>query len=157
MYLPLMSKEQLAEYSSAVNNFFDTLNTFSVSDLSKSPSASDWSAAFVVHHMADSESYFLTRYFNALVENRPNIHPFDEDLFPVSLKYAERDPQKSVALIKASSAILVDVLQSVPQDGWNRISIHPEAGELKVSDILAKAISHTSAHTGQLKEIKAAL
>ena len=152
-----MSKEQLAEYSSAVNNFFEVLNSFSTSDLSKSPSANDWSAAFVVHHMADSESYFLTRYYNTLTENRPSIHPFDEDLFPASLKYAERDPQKSIGFIKASSAILVDVLQSVSAESWNRISIHPEAGELKVSDILGKAISHTNAHTGQLKEIKDAL
>jgi hypothetical protein len=89
--------------------------------------------------------------------DKPAIAPFDEEVYPTSLKYEKRDVTKSLAAIEGISAAVVNLLSNADQSAWNRIAIHPEAGEMTVSNILEKVISHYRAHLNQLKEIVEAL
>ena len=36
-----------------------------------------WSAAYVVHHVADGELHFASRYLHAIGDISPSIQPFD--------------------------------------------------------------------------------
>ena len=148
-----MSRELLNQYAEASREFQKTVSGISPGDLLRSPKAGEWSAAFVVHHMADAEVQFATRFMNALAESKPAIVPFNEDVYPESLNYGMRSVKISQDTCSIIGTFIISILENISDSEWNRISIHPDLGEMKVSDLLAKVISHYQAHIGQLKEI----
>ena len=152
-----MSKALIEKYLNSVTEFLTIAKSFPGPDLGKAPKQGGWSGAFVAHHMADSETFFSTRYFFALTEEKPTISTFDEEIFPSRLQYAQRNVEVSLDAVKSISSLISNVLSNIPDGDWNRISIHPDAGEMTISMILEKVSSHYQAHIGQLKEIKAGL
>jgi uncharacterized damage-inducible protein DinB len=152
-----MSNELLTEYTKSVNDFLAEVDGTAPGDLLKSPTAGEWSVGFVVHHMADSEVHFASRFLNALAEHKPNIIPFNEEVYPNNLNYSARDVSASKAVVASLSIFITSLLLGINASDWNRISIHPELGEMTLVDLLTKVISHYNAHTDQIREIKAAL
>jgi hypothetical protein len=152
-----MSQALVIEYTNTVKEFLAIAKSIAQGDLLKSPKAGEWSASFVIQHMADSEVHFSSRFMNALTETEPKIVPFNEDVYPERLNYGKRDAVKVLSLIEAQSQVTADLLTNVNPEDWHRKSIHPEAGVMTITDILAKAISHYQAHLNQLKEVKASL
>jgi DinB superfamily len=152
-----MSNQLLSEYSKAVTEFLTIADSIAPGDLSRVASEGEWSAGFVIHHIADSEVHFASRYLNALSEERPKIIPFNEDVYPIRLNYEKRDVAASKAAIASLSIFVTNVLMGIPEGDWKRISIHPENGEMTVADILTKVISHYKSHINQLSEIKSSL
>jgi uncharacterized damage-inducible protein DinB len=152
-----MSNELLTEYTKTVNEFLAEVDGITPGDLSKSPKAGEWSVGFVIHHMADSEVHFSSRFLNALSEDRPKIVPFNEEVYPERLNYSARDVAACKAVVASLSIFVTSLLMGISADDWKRISIHPENGEMTLIDLLTKVISHYRAHIGQIKEIKAAL
>jgi DinB superfamily len=148
-----MSKQILETYLQNGRQFIELAKSVSPQDLAKSPSKDSWSAAFVIHHMADSEMHFATRYLFALADERPAILPFNEEIYPTRLNYAKRQAAASIAAIEGIHSGVVDILHNISDSDWDRISIHPEAGELKLSKIVDKASAHALAHFGQLREV----
>ena len=152
-----MSNSLLTEYTNTVNEFVALAKSIAPGDLLKSPKSGEWSASFVIQHMADSEVHFASRFMNALTELEPKIVPFNEDVYPERLNYGKRDVVKVISFISTQSAFTADLLTNINTADWDRKSIHPEAGVMTITDILAKAISHYQAHLNQLKEVKASL
>lgn len=157
MYRAPMSKALLTEYSKSVSEFLALAQGIAPGDLAKAPKAGEWSAGFVIQHMADSELHFATRFMNALSEDEPKIVPFNEEVYPERLNYAKRDSAKLLSLIANISAANLDLLSNIKDSDWDRKSIHPESGAMTITDILAKVTSHCQAHVGQLREIKESL
>lgn len=149
-----MTNALLTEYANTVKEFLAIANDIAPGDLLKSPKAGEWSAGYVVHHMADAEVHFASRFLNALSENQPKIVPFNEDVYPTALNYAKRDVLASKETAAALSSFVISLLKNIDESSWSRKSIHPENGEMTITDLLAKVISHYKAHTNQLKEIK---
>jgi hypothetical protein len=156
-YLAPMSSSLLIEYSKTIGDFLALANQFTPAELTKCSKEGEWSGAYVIHHMSDAESFFSTRFLNALAEDNPKIVPFNEDVFSTALNYAKRDPQTSIKAIVGISTMIIDVLKNIGDADWNRKSIHPESGEMTITAILEKVISHYKGHTNQLREIKESL
>ena len=151
------SKAALADYIANGRAFIATAKSISKADLMKSPIAGEWSAAFVLHHMADGELHFATRFLNNLAENNPDIFPFNEDIYPDRINYAKRDPLASLAAIEGVHQVISDVLTNIPDQDWKRTSVHIERGQMTLTDIVETVSGHSKAHEGQLKSIIGAL
>jgi uncharacterized damage-inducible protein DinB len=152
-----MSNQLLSEYSNSVSALLSLLDSIAPGDLKKAPQTGEWSAAFVVHHMADSEVHFATRFINALAEEKPKIVPFNEEIYPQRLNYEKRDVAASKAALAANSIFVTNLLMGISDSDWNRQSQHPESGIMTITDLLKKVISHYQAHANQLKEIITAI
>ena len=111
----------------------------------------EWSAAFVIHHLADAELQFGVRYANALAEDNPPIIPFDEEKFPSALQYQNRSVEASLNALTSLHAMNYEILKNATDANWKRISAHPERGELTLADLVTLAINHTEGHITQLK------
>ena len=148
-----MSRELMNQYAEASRNFQRLVSGISSGDLIRAPKAGEWSAGFVVHHMADAEVQFATRFMNALAEVKPNIVPFNEEVYPDSLNYSKRSVKISQDTCSAIGAFIFSILENISEQDWGRVSLHPDLGEMSISDLLAKVVSHYQAHIGQLKEI----
>ena len=114
-----------------------------------------WSAAYVVHHMADGELHFASRYLHAIGDENPNIQPFDEESYPERVNYALRKVKTSLAAIAGVRALASEILANATDADWNKVSNHPELGPVTLSELFEKADSHMVGHTQQLREIAA--
>ena len=150
-----MSSEKLAQYYQNYKEFLDAASHLDAESIEHSQSDQDWSAAFVLHHVADSEMHFAIRYFNALTIEKPAIIPFNEEVYPTILGYANRDWRNSLTLIETIGNLVHTALSSISDSQWERTSLHPELGEVSLSILIGKAGSHMAAHTEQLKSIGA--
>ena len=148
-----MSKEILAEYSENFRAFMVMVRQFDVKTAVTAKEDGEWSPAFVMHHVADAEMHFAIRYFNALTIDKPPVIPFNEDEYPDLLNYTGRDWINSLALIESIGNLVIVALTPISPDQWERLSVHPEAGEVSVSFLIGKARNHMQAHTEQLKNL----
>jgi hypothetical protein len=147
-----MSHDKLIEYGKNFDAFMAQAKKFNVISAVVPGREGEWSATYVMHHVADAEMHFMVRYFNALTIDKPHIIQFDEDVYPSVLNYEGRDWLNSLALIESIGKQVQVALSGLSKEQWERVSIHPQAGEVSISTLLAKASNHLLAHTGQLKE-----
>ena len=110
-----------------------------------------WSAAYVVHHMADAELHFASRYLHAIGDESPSIQPFDEERYPERVNYAKRKVKTSLAAIVGIRALVLEVLTNATDADWDQVSQHPELGPVTLSELFEKADSHIVGHTQQLQ------
>ena len=114
-----------------------------------------WSAAYVVHHMADGELHFASRYLHAIGDEFPNIQPFDEERYPERVNYAKRRVKTSLAAIVGIRALVLEVLTNASDADWDQVSNHPERGPVTLTELFELADSHIVGHTQQLRDIAA--
>ena len=86
-----MSQELVNTYIANCADFEKVVRSIGANDLSRIAKEGEWSAAYVIHHMADADMHFATRFLHILTVDKPAIVPFDEDVYPDRLKYAARD------------------------------------------------------------------
>ena len=151
------SHDLLAEFIKIGKEFTSLAKSISSQDLSKTPIAGEWSAAFVLHHMCDGELHFATRYLNNLAENTPKIFPFNEDIYPDRLNYGKRDAHASLAAIEGIQIVTANMLSVIPESDWSRTSMHEERGLITLADLVLLATGHSKSHAGQLAELIKAL
>ena len=151
------SHDLLAEFIKIGKEFTSLAKSISSQDLSKTPIAGEWSAAFVLHHMCDGELHFATRYLNNLAEDTPKIFPFNEDIYPDRLNYGNRDAQASLAAIEGIQIVTANILRTIPESDWSRTSMHEERGLVTLADLVSLANGHSKSHAGQLQGIIDAL
>ncbi|MBU3642414.1 MAG: hypothetical protein FGM48_00570 [Candidatus Nanopelagicaceae bacterium] len=114
-----------------------------------------WSAAYVVHHVADGELHFASRYLHAIGDISPSIQPFDEEAYPERVNYAKRQVKTSLAAIVGIRAMVSEVFTNATDADWDKLSNHPELGPITLSELFEKADSHLVGHTQQLRDISA--
>ena len=146
-----MSKETLSEYLENLDAFMAQARKFDSKSALVAKEDGEWSPAFVMHHVADAEMHFAIRYFNALTIDSPPVIPFEEDAYPSLLNYEGRDWSNSLSMIESIGNLVRVALTPISSQQWERLSIHPEAGEVTISFLIGKARNHMAAHTEQLK------
>jgi len=148
-----MSKDLVESYIANCTEFEKIVRSIGANDLSRIPKEGEWSAAYVIHHVADADMHFATRFLHILTVDKPVIVPFDEDVYPDRLKYSSRDAHDSLASIFGLHKVVANILKLVDEPDWNRVGIHSEKGEITLADVLTLAINHTKSHIDQLQEI----
>jgi hypothetical protein len=144
--------ELLENFKRLGKEFADLANSVPAAQLNESPAPEQWSAAYIIHHMADGDLHFATRYLHILAAEKPQIIAFNEEEYPERTNYADRDAQASLACFVGTHRLIEDVLSHASPSDWSRVGIHFELGEVTLKDVFAKAVSHTEAHIGQLRE-----
>lgn len=146
--------DRLQRFTEHGKDFLDVLATIPEAHR-HTPVEGGWSAAYVVHHMADGELHFASRYLHAIGDENPNIQPFDEERYPERVNYAMRKVKTSLAAIAGIRALVFEVLTNATDADWDQVSNHPELGPVTLSELFEKADNHIVGHTQQLREIAA--
>jgi len=110
----------------------------------------EWSAAYVVHHVADGELHFAARYLHTLGSDNPTMVFFEEERYPQALFYAKRSVAKSLASIVGIRAMVLEVLSEVSENGWSRITTATNGEVFSLMQLVEKADKHLQSHTEQL-------
>ena len=88
-----------------------------------------WTAAQVIHHLADSHINSYVRFKLALTEDNPVIKPYDEALWAELPDGKELDVTGSIALLEQTHLRLVKILRHMKEEDWRRTFHHPESGK----------------------------
>ena len=142
--------EILAKYHSSAISFVEEGKKISAEKLTHAKDG-EWSAAFVIHHIADAEIQFGVRYANALCEDNPTIVPFDEEKFPTGLQYDKRSVTNSLNALAATHELNYELLKNASAADWDRISTHPQRGAVTLLQVVTLGANHIESHIAQLK------
>jgi hypothetical protein len=143
-------KQILDKYHSSATSFVEEGAKISTESMSQSKDG-EWSAAFVIHHIADAEIQFGVRYANALCEENPTIVPFDEEKFPTGLQYNNRSVAISLQSLAASHAMNYEIVKNASEADWERVSTHPQRGAVTLLQLVTLSANHIEGHIDQLK------
>jgi len=152
-----MSAELLKEYKEATDNFIAAAKAIPIEKLDKSPSNDEWSPANIIHHLADSEAHFYIRYLKILTEDVPQTDFFDEEVYPVKLKYEKRDVEKSLHLLQSLRESFYNIMSNFTPDAWERKGKNSDVGEYPIIALIKKTRIHMKDHLNQLNEAVAKL
>src|SRR3989442_2050794 len=103
----------IAQYKEGYNEVSRSLEGFPADLLTAHPIQGKWSAAEIVHHLADSETTSGLRLRRLLVEDHPLIQGYDQDTYAARLNYNRREIGPSLEALRSarsSTAQLFDFM-----------------------------------------------
>ena len=115
-------------------------------DLLAYPVPGTWSIQEIVIHVADSDLVISDRMKRVIAEDNPQLIGFDETKFVKGLHYNDQSVEDAVNLFELNRRQMARVLAKLPDQAFNRVGTHNERGPLKLSDLLAGAVSHLKHH-----------
>ena len=116
-----------------------------------------WTAAQVVHHLADSHvnAYIRTRF--ALSEDHFTVKPYDENRWAEFPDAIAADVSPSVAILTGLHARWATLLRTLSPDDFARQLHHPERGPMTVDTLIQLYAWHGKHHAGHLRIVKGTL
>ena len=154
---PEERRELIAKYAAGYDEVVNALEGFPADKLIAHPIAGKWSAAEIVQHLADSEMTSAIRLRRLLVEDKPVIQGYDQDLFATRLLYNERDIAPAMEAFRGARATTTQLLERMSDADWRREGTHTESGHYTAEDWLRIYAAHAHGHADQIRRLRAAL
>jgi hypothetical protein len=144
----------ISRYATGPEEVTEALNGFPPAALTARPIAGKWTAAEIVHHLADSESVSAIRVRRLIAEVHPVIHGYDQEAYAERLRYNQRDIAPSLALFRAVRAGTVPLLRAMSDDDWSRAGWHTESGLYTAERWLEIYAAHAHDHAAQILRLR---
>lgn len=113
-----------------------------------------WTAAQIIHHLADSHLNAYTRLKLSLTEAQPTIKPYDQDAWAALPDAAQPDVADSLQLLTALHRRWAQCLRTLTPAQRTRTFYHPEDDVVRTIDEQAALYArHGDHHLAQLHTI----
>ena len=150
-------QELIDQYKDGYNEVFKALEGFPPELLTAHPIAGKWSAAEIIHHLADSETNSALRLRRLLTEDHPVIQGYDQDFYANALNYNRRDIAPSLEAFRSARSTTAQLFEFMTDDDWHREGSHSESGSYSSEDWLKIYAAHAHNHAGQIRRLREAL
>jgi hypothetical protein len=154
---PEERQELINQYKAGFDEVSRNLADFPQDSLTAHPISGKWSAAEIIHHLADSETMSGQRLRRLLAEDHPLIQGYDQDQFAAKLRYNERDVGPALDAFRAARATSAQLIDMMSEDDWHREGTHSESGSYSVEDWLKIYAAHAHNHAAQIGRLREAL
>ena len=113
-----------------------------------------WTAAQVVHHLADSHinAYIRTRF--ALAEENFTVKPYDENRWAQFVDATDTDVTSSLSILDGLHTRWTALLRTLSADDFKRQLLHPERGPMTLDTLVQLYAWHGKHHAGHLRIVK---
>ncbi len=156
-----MTRQERAELISRYADGYDeverALEGFPRKHLTSHPFPGKWSAAEIIHHLADSEMTSAIRLRRLLAEDNPVIHGYDQEAYARRLRYEERDIAPAMTAFLAARATTAQLLGVMSDEEWRREGTHSESGRYTAETWLEIYAKHAHNHAAQIQRLKEAV
>jgi uncharacterized damage-inducible protein DinB len=112
-----------------------------------------WTVRQLAHHLPDSHLNAYVRFKLGLTESHPTIKPYDQAAW-AGLPDATGPVAPSLDLLTALHQRWTLVLESMSETDFARTINHPEAGSLRLDQLLAMYAWHGRHHTAHVTSLK---
>jgi hypothetical protein len=150
-------QELISQYKNGYSEVVRSLEGFPADLLTAHPIQGKWSAAEIVHHLADSETTSGLRLRRLLVEDHPLIQGYDQDAYAAALNYNNRDIAPSLDAFRSARATAVQLFEFMSDEDWQREGTHSESGSYSAKDWLTIYAAHAHNHAAQIRRLREAL
>ncbi len=147
----------IAQYKLGHAEVVAALAGFPADRLTAHPIAGKWSAAQIVHHLADSETQSATRLRKLLAESHPVIQGYDQDQWALALRYEERPIAPALAAFQAARETTAQLLDLMTEADWRKLGWHTEGGSYHAERWLEIYAAHAHGHAQQIQRLRQAL
>jgi hypothetical protein len=147
----------IAQYVDGYHEVTRALEGFTADSLTAHPIQGKWSAAEIVHHLADSETTSGLRLRRLLVEDHPLIHGYDQDAYANRLNYNRRETAPALEAFRSARATAAQLFEFMSDEDWQREGTHSESGSYSVEDWLRIYAAHAHNHAAQIRRLREAL
>jgi hypothetical protein len=147
----------IAQYKEGYNEVTRSLEGFPASLLTSHPIEGKWSAAEIVHHLADSETTSGLRLRSLLVEDHPRIQGYDQDAYAERLNYNNREMAPALEAFRSARTTAAQLFEFMSDADWRREGTHSESGLYTTEDWLKIYAAHAHNHAAQIRRLRVAL
>ncbi len=147
----------IRQYAAGYDEVTGALEGFPPGKLTARPFRGKWSAAEIVHHLADSEMTAAIRLRLLLAQERTVIYAYDQEAFATHLRYNERELGPALEAFRAACSTSVQILERLTPRQWAREAWHSEGGPYGTERWLEIYAIHARNHAAQIARLRAAL
>lgn len=145
------------QYKDGYNQVVKALEGFPANQLTAHPIPNKWSAAEIVHHLADSETTSGLRLRRLLVEDNPLIQGYDQDAYAARLNYNQREMAPSLEAFRFARETASQLFEFMTDEDWQKKGTHSESGSYSCEDWLKIYAAHAHNHAAQIRRLRDAL
>jgi hypothetical protein len=149
--------EQIDTYETAPARIASAIEGLSETEMHSIPMIGEWSIHEIIIHLADSEVGGYWRLRKTLAEKDVTLPVYDQEAWTHNLSYRIQDRRLALQLFAALRASSAALLRLLPDQAWQRTSIHPEHGEMSAYDLFNLYLDHSDAHLKQIERLKQSL
>jgi hypothetical protein len=115
------------------------------------PGECEWSAVEVVGHMIDKMHIWTSRVERILVEERPALPGYDQDMLVRDHDYLHAYPDVLFEYLKQACECYATLVESMPTSALQREGVHEEFGTLTVRQCIEATLDSVPQHLAQLR------
>lgn len=154
---PQERQDLIAQYKAGYDEVSRNLAGFPTESLTTNAIPGKWSAAEIIHHLADSETTSALRLRRLLVEDHPLIQGYDQDQYAAKLNYNQREIGPALEAFRAARATTAQLIDLMTEEDWQREGTHSESGSYTTEDWLRIYAAHAHNHAAQIGRLREAL
>jgi hypothetical protein len=147
----------IQQYRSGYEQVVRALEGFPAAKLTARPIAGKWTAAEIVHHLADSEMASAIRLRKLIAEAYPVIQGYDQERYAEMLHYQERPIEPSLQAFRFARETTAQLLERMSEADWRKLGWHTDSGSYHTERWLEIYAAHAHGHAEQIERLKAAL
>lgn len=140
-----MTEELLKMYKMGRTRLTNQLPAIKETDLSKKVIAESNSVGFLLRHIAEVEHLFAKNIFG--LDIKVTLHTVGKGVHDTG-KFT--DLKNELDFLNEAAAVMEKAILKHKEDEWQHNISTPEFGTLTKAEALARIISHTSYHAGQV-------
>jgi hypothetical protein len=118
--------------------------------------AGEWTVAQNVHHVADAHISAISRIKLILTEDHPTLKTYDQDDWANLPDSTTADLRASLLILEGLHARWATLLESLTEEQFQRVGVHPERGDLTIDRLVTIYSGHGAAHLDQIARTLAA-
>ena len=154
-----ISASQRTELIAVLRQFPEQLKkvveNFEAADFKNTYRPDGWTAAQVIHHLADSHMHSYLRFKHTYTEDTPTITPYDEGAWSCLSDGSDHDVQASLKILEGVHHRWCQFLDAFTTEDFDRKYYHPQ---LKIYFSLNQALAlyawHCKHHLEHVKNCK---
>jgi len=147
----------IARYEDGYNEVAKSIEGFPHGRLTDHPISGKWSAAEIIHHLADSETISGHRLRRLIIEDHPLIQGYDQEAFATGLNYNRREIAPALDAFRNARETTAQLFAFMKDDDWKRAGTHSESGSYTAEDWLKIYAAHAHNHASQIRRLREAL
>jgi hypothetical protein len=148
---PAERTAKIASYGRAAEELTAALKEFPRHMWKYRPGPERWSIHEIIIHLAEAEANSFIRARVFLAEPGKTVMAYNQEKWAKFLNYHDQDPDLALDVFKYLRKSTHAMLQSAPENVWERTIVHPEAGIMTFDSWLTIYEHHTPAHIEQMR------
>lgn len=112
-----------------------------------------WTTLEVVCHLNDYEQIFIDREKAMLEGSKPSMTAYNPDALASQNQYAAQDFAQVLTTLYSRRAAHIKLLESLTPEQWNLTGVHPNWGEITITENAFNAALHDLNHMEQIARV----